>query len=283
MIFARRVIWGNALATLACVGVLLLPFHSGLDIIFAVPLAAFIPGFSIVSAVSLRVNSVFEFERIVWYVAASISVLILGGFIVNYLANISEVNVAIFLGIVSISGSALALMRFNPRSNNLDGDPAEWTAPPCGAAGKQNGRRRLLESAKRNAVFSRSTVVFFGLSSIIAVSALIFSEWSASTALRGNFPAIWILQSTVSAHEGQSAVTIGLQSHDVARQSYVVRATTGRGVPIGEWSFSIPTGGTWRTVVAASPGSSVVATVSSSGDPTVSLQSVHLYITRQSR
>ncbi len=117
---------------LVCALVALLCPVEVISLLFALPLALFLPGFAIASA-ALAGRGVERPQLLILSIGLSLSVLALGGLVLNYVGGLRAVPWALLLVLVVVGGCRAAALRRPPPGPNPVGRPT-WPRPAAAGA-----------------------------------------------------------------------------------------------------------------------------------------------------
>ncbi len=188
--------WGSVLCALLA---LVAPWPA-LSIVFAAPLALFVPGYAIVAATFARRDLGWPRTALL-SLALSLATLVIGSFLLNYApGGIRDTSWAILLVLVTIACCRAAALR-RPKS----GGPA-LPRPRIG---------------RHDAVF-----VLGGLALAVAAVVLAMTTLPARNA-RG-FTELW---ATPQVHGTRGSAEVGVGSEEQHKTSYVLRTRVGNGTP----------------------------------------------------
>jgi uncharacterized membrane protein len=215
-----------AAAVICAAGALAIPIEF-LSLLFAAPLAFFLPGYAIASAALVR-RRLDRPRMLVVSLGLSLVTLALGGLLLNYLGGLRAGSWALLLVLVVIAASRAAALR-RPRGWTAARMTVGWR-PPTALAG---------------------SLVLGGILAAVAAVALAFVPLSATHAI--GFTELWMRPYATSAATG---VSVGVSSQEQETTAYVLRARFGNEPVSTERSIELDPGETETIRIPAVPSAS---------------------------
>jgi uncharacterized membrane protein len=184
-----------ALAVLCAVAALLIPVD-GVALVFAVPLLLILPGYAITAAAFAR-RPLPRPQFLLLSIALSLTTLVLGGLVLNYLGGIHPLSWALLIVLVVFASCRAAALRRGPGAKT-----PRWPRP----------RLARLEAA----------MLIGAVAATVAALVLASSTVPAGNAL--GYTQLWILP---QAGSGGSGVQVGVRSQQQTSVRYDLRVRIG--------------------------------------------------------
>ncbi|HXR64689.1 MAG TPA: DUF1616 domain-containing protein [Ktedonobacteraceae bacterium] len=211
---------------------------SAVSVALALPLVFLIPGYLITETLFPH-RALETVQRLTFSIALSISVAIFGGFLLDQLpTGLRLLPWVIWLGALT---AVFALLAYVRRKNQ--------PAPPHMQAQDQPRRGRVQISA----------FLLFGMAALVIVLSVLYSVVGAEQRTHPGYTNLWIVPAVESGNT--CAVSVGMQSYELATTTYRVVVNTNRAqtaswssvslVPQQQWAQlePIPVGGDTSLVV----------------------------------
>ncbi len=189
-------------ALVCAVAALVLPFEVA-EILFALPLTLFLPGYAIAAASFARRPLPWP-TLLLLSLALSLSVLALGALVLNYIpGGIREISWALLLLLVILNGCRFAALRRPPAPEGA----TTWPRPRS----------------------TRPQMFLFGGGSLAALAALVLAMTPLPADNALGYTELWI--STEDNGAAGTVARIGVRSQEQREVSYFLRVTFGGGKP----------------------------------------------------
>lgn len=192
----------------------------GLRIVFGLPFVLFCPGYALVAAL-IPGNTLELLFRLVLSVGVSLILIILGGLVLHWISSgLYADSWALFLGIVTFGGCAVALVR----RTRIDIDGAAVVLPDLALSRKQG--------------------MTFGMAFLVVIIAILIARFGASQLVTGGFTQLWLLP---APEAGPNIVRVGIHSRELEPERYRVVVAVGSDT-IEEWpTIELEPGERWET------------------------------------
>ena len=261
----------NGFCTVAaglCLALVLLasgPGLTALEVIGGVPLVLIFPGWALHFAIDPNSGLFRGVQRLLWWIALSVAIVIVGGLLLNEVASLNRVAWLSYLAGWIVLGALVGWARLG----SLRRSPA------------QEGDRGSADSVERDDALNPSrgrlslaSVGLLVLAVALGVGALALSQESV-TSSAPSFLELWILPGS-GAHSSSDQATVGVRNNSSKEMDIIVRV---QGLAAGVTRVthvSLVPEQTWTGRYLRETGLPVSATVRSASDPGKVVREVYL-------
>jgi len=284
----RRSSLALIIGTDVCAAIAAVTTQPVVTVVVGLPLALFLPGAALVLAVDPRRRQVQGAQRLMWTVAASLGMVILGGLLLNVLGGLTRTSWLLLITASVLLQGVVAWLRGGSATESASGLPAgtaepvssvETEAAEVGAAAhaRESGTSELSGSTiqSRHPVGIRQVALLIA-AAVVAAGGMLLSVSSASTASRESFVQAWILTQPPD-DPGSTKAQFGITNHEGRREQFILNETIGLSSP-SQQVVTLDDRQTWRAEILRKSGDQVVVTVRLTSRPQTTVATVRLAV-----
>lgn len=269
----RRSILLSVLATALCIAIAVITSVPAADTVASLPLALYLPGATLISAIDPHGRNVDGPQRFVLSVGASLGIVIIGGLVLNLTGGLTRYHWLIALASVVFISAVIGWVRGTAADAGGGGNPSSESGPIRKPDGSAPVRR-----ARRGFSLRQGLLLFCAIG--VASAAMVLSIHSNERSDREHFAQLWILTQPQNRPFSKK-VQVGMENFEGGPRSFIVLETIGtttkmHQVVLSQQVVSLREGQKWLHNLTRIAGQQVVVTVALSSNPNKILDTVSL-------
>jgi hypothetical protein len=235
----------------------------------AIPLLLFIPGFALVNAVDPDCTVLSGGRRVMWSVVTSITLVVVGGLILNEVASLNRTSWSIL--IVLFVAVCTGASRIRDKHRNLGLSDSEDLEAIARGNDPATLGTRVVPGPNEKRIARRPIPLRCALLLAAAVGLVVGAvalSQNSVTASNPKFVELWMVPSPLAEGASAHRAQLGVENLVGMKVNIVVRLYEGKHRLVSRWPVTLTAGSIWSRSVARQSTESLVATICYTSDPT---------------